>query len=722
MKLRHRLFVGVSLLAAPPLPLHAQQVPPADGTATTGPAPRPEDDFHGRDIIVTAPYRERLDLFGATSVLSGPDLAQAARAQIGETLTDLPGVSATSFAPGSSRPVLRGFQANRIAVLTDGLASLDASTTSTDHGVTLDPLTAERIEVLQGPAVLLFGGQAVGGAVNVLDKRIPRAIPERPFHIDAVGGYGSAAEDWSAAGSLDVPIGDRFVVHVDGSYRDTEDLRTGGYLLSAPLRAEQRAVAAEELEEGNDEEAAEANALADARGRLPNSAVRIWTFGTGAAFIDEGGSLGVSYSIYDTRYGVPERPGAGHHHEGEADGDVEVAEEEGDVPVSIAMRQERVDFRGGLNFASGPFQEVKLRAGFADYEHTEFEGEEVGTVFSGKGIEARAELVQRRTDGGWGGVTGVSFFTRDYGAVGEEAFIPTETTTRDWGVFTLQELKLGGVDFEASLRYDAALVRSEERGFDRDFDSISAAVGFGLPFGDWRFGGSLSRTERAPTLEELLSNGAHIATQAFEIGNPDFTTEKAWNGELSLRYDTPGLRFAATAFANRFDDFIIDVATGEEDAETELPIFRYIQTDADYWGVTLEAGATVARVGGFEVGVDGVADYVRATLDDGTPVPRIPPLRLLGGVELRGDAVELRGEVEWADDQDRVPDTENPTDGFTFVNLSAAWRPLGRGGGITLTAAANNLFDVEARRAASVTRDFIPLPGRDIRLGVQLSF
>lgn len=305
--------------------------------------------------------------------------------------------------PGASRPVLRGYQGNRVAVLTDGIGNIDASNTSADHAVSIDTLTVERIEVLRGPAVLLFGGQAVGGAVNAIDKRIPRSVPDEAVHVDALAGYGSAARDWSGGASVDVPITDRVVVHLDGSYRNSDDLRSGGYILSPILRAEVLDFAAEEASEGNLEEAAEAQALADQRGRIPNSAVKTWTAAGGIAFIDDGGNLGLSYSIYDTKYGIPARPGAEHPHEGEE----EAGEEEGEAPVTIGLRQYRFDFRGEVELGDGLFEKLRLRAGYADYTHTEFEGDEIGTVFNSQGIEARAEFIQNNRNG-WRGASGVN--------------------------------------------------------------------------------------------------------------------------------------------------------------------------------------------------------------------------------------------------------------------------------------------------------------------------
>ena len=688
-------------------PAYAQQSNSASTEASIQ-----SDDFHrSDDIVVTAPFVERLDILSGTSAISGEVLAEKTRAQLGDILTSLPGVSATSFSPGASRPVLRGYQGNRVAVLTDGIGNIDASNTSADHAVTIDTLTVERIEVLRGPAVLLFGGQAVGGAVNALDKRIPRSIPDEAIHIDALAGYGSAAGDWSGGASIDMPITDRVIVHLDGSYRNSDDLRTGGYVLSPNLRAEVLDFAAEETSEGNLEEAAEATELANQRGRIANSAVTTWTAGGGIAFIDDGGNLGVSYSIYDTNYGIPARPGASHAHAGE-----ETTEE---APVTIGLRQYRLDFRGEVNLGDGLFEKLRLRAGYADYTHTEFEGDEIGTIFNSQGIEARAEFVQNDRNG-WRGASGVQYQTRDFEAIGAEAFVPPNKT-RQYGLFTLQEYTKGNLDAEVAVRFDTAELRADTLGLTRSFNNVSAALGLGYHIGDLKIGANISRTGRAPAVEELFSNGPHIATQAFEIGDPNLKSERAWNGELYARYDTPGTAFSATLYTNRFDNFIYEAETGN--IEDDLPVFQYFQNDAKVWGVEFQASKRLASFGSSNLSVDGVADYTRAKISSGGGnAPRIPPLRLLGGVELTNASFDLRGEVEFSDDQTKTATFETPTDGFTLVNASATWRPFGRDRNIALIASANNIFDVTARRAASFTKDFVPLTGRDFRVTARLSF
>ncbi|WP_414008779.1 TonB-dependent receptor [Sphingorhabdus sp.] len=688
-------------------PAYAQQT----GSTGTSAAAQQTDDFHGtEEIVVTAPYVERLDILSGTSAVSGDLLAEKTRAQLGDILSSLPGVSATSFSPGASRPVLRGYQGNRVAVLTDGIGNIDASNTSADHAVTIDTLTVERIEVLRGPAVLLFGGQAVGGAVNALDKRIPRAVPKEAVHVDALAGFGSAARDWSGGASVDVPLTDRVVVHLDGSYRNSDDLRTGGYILAPSLRAEVLDLAAEEVSEGHLDEAAEALELADQRGRIPNSAVKSWTAAGGIAFIDDGGNVGLSYSIYDTNYGIPARPGSGHAH---GDGGEEEA------PVTIGMRQYRFDFRGELDFGDGLFEKLRLRAGYANYSHTEFEGDEIGTIFNSKGIEARAEFIQNDR-GGWRGASGVQYQSRNLDAIGAEAFVPPNKS-RQFGLFTLQEFTAGNLDAEVALRFDTAELRADTLGISRSFNNVSGAFGVGYHIGDLKIGANLSRTGRAPAVEELFSNGPHIATQAFEVGDPLLKSERAWNGELYARYDTADTAFNLTLYSNRFDNFIYEAETGT--VEDDLPVFQYFQNDAKVWGVEFQGSQNVARFGDVDLKIDAVADYTRAKISGGAAnVPRIPPLRVLGGVELNGTRLDLRGEVEWSDAQTKTAPFETATDGFTLVNATATWRPFGSDRNVALIASANNIFDVVARRSASFTKDFVPLSGRDFRLSARISF
>ncbi|MFN4357867.1 TonB-dependent receptor [Sphingopyxis alaskensis] len=681
-----------------------------------------DDDVHtGGPIIVTAPYVRSLDILGNVSVLEGDELARDIRGQIGDSLTRQAGVSATSFAPGASRPVLRGFSGERVRVLTDGIGSIDVSNTSADHAVTIDPLTVERIEILRGPAVLLFGSQAIGGAVNLFDRRIPRKAPEDHVHIDAIGGYATAADDRNAGGSIDIALSPQVVAHFDGSWRKTGDMRSGGFVYAPGLRAELLDLAAEEAEEGHADEAAELTEQAGSRGKVANTASETWTAAGGLSLINDGGQLGVSVSYYDSNYGVPSRPGTEHHHEEGEEGEEEEGHEPGEGAVTIGLKQWRADLRGEVEMGDGFFDKLRIRAGFADYEHTEFEGDEVGTIFTNQGVEGRIELAQNDR-GGWRGASGVQYSHRDFNAIGAEAFVPRNLTDQ-FALFTLQEWQTGPLGVEAAARFESTSVRAPTLGIERDFDTFSGALGANYELAEGvKVGVSVARAVRAPSAEELFSNGPHIATQAFEVGDPNLRREASWGAEASFKLKTDRFNLSLAAYSNWFDDFIYADATGEE--EDELPVFQYFQRDARVWGFEAEASARLAQIGGFNIVADATADMTRAKIKGGLDqhAPRIPPLRVLGGLEAQGERIDARAEVEWTDDQTRIAPFETPTRGFTLVNASISWRPLPDSRNLTLSLAANNIFDVEARRHASFTKDYVPLAGRDIRLTARASF
>ena len=306
-----KTFIGISALAVfaataataqtdtPPTGASAD-APAATPAPTRTPAPRA-----AAEILVTAPVRQsETDVLQGTSILSGAELTRNLRPTIGETLARQPGVSATSFGPSASRPILRGFQGERIRVLTDGIGSIDVSNTSVDHAVIIDPLLAERIEVLRGPSALLFGSSAVGGVVNVIDTRIPRTVPENGYRVNGIASYGSAANERSGGGAGDVAVGEHLVLHADGSYLKSGNLRTGGNILSPEARAAARSQVG--LPQDTDEPIDFARS-ASLRGKLPNTQSETWTAGVGASVITDTGNLGISYSHYDSLYGVPIR-------------------------------------------------------------------------------------------------------------------------------------------------------------------------------------------------------------------------------------------------------------------------------------------------------------------------------------------------------------------------------------------------------------------------------
>lgn len=708
------LGLGLSLVPAP-----------AMAQARGGETPPLEDDLHnqgeGADqtIIVSASGVKELDVLAGTSVLEVREIQrEAVTGQIGDLLAKIPGVSATGFAPGASRPVLRGQQGERVRVLFDGLGTADVSNTSVDHATTIEPITLERIEVLRGPAVLLYGSQAIGGAVNVIDKRIPTRMPDEAFHLDALAGIDSAADSRSAAASLDVGLASNLVFHLDGSWRKSGDIRIGGFQVAPALRADLLADADEEEEEGALEEAAELREAANRRGRVPNTGVESWTVNAGLGLVLGDSTFGAAIGWYDSDYGVPTRPGAGHHH-GEEGAEEEGGEGEGEELVTIGLEQFRADFKGDIFLGTGAFERLKLRVGYSDYTHTEFEGAEVGTTFDSKSIEARAELVQN-TAGMLRGASGVQYLHRDFAAVGAEAYVPPNLTDQ-FALFTHQEMGTGPVQIEAAARAEFTTVKAQTLGIARDYETFSGALGLvyeGIE--GVRIGLNGSRAARAPSAEELFANGPHIATQAFEIGNPDLRIERAWGLEAYARGRIGAGTFGLTAYRQWFDNYIFLEATGAE--EDDLPVFQYLQQDADFWGFEAELSWPLIDTGTFRLNTDLAASYVEAELDDGTAVPRIPPLSLLGALEAQTDSFDLRGEVQWFDRQDRVAPFETETGSFALVNALLAWRPLADNRNVTLQLAADNIFDVVGRRHASFTKDFVPVLGRNIRASVRLSF
>jgi len=529
----HRLLTSTALACAlaAPLPVQAQD--------------SQTDPYHRDDeIVVTSVIkRNEQDVLSGVDVLKAEELTAAIRPSIGETLQHTPGTSATSFGPNASRPVLRGLQGERVRVLTNGIGSIDVSNTSVDHATVVNPLLAERVEVLRGPQALVYGSAAVGGVVNVIDGRVPNAVPEEPVHFAAQGGYGSAAEERSLAASVDVPLGGGFVAHADGSWLKTGDLRIGGFALSPELRAEALASAA--LPPDPDAEPIDFAANAALAGRLPNTASETWSAGTGFAYIDAGGSLGAAYSHYDSLYGVPIRLATQPGQEQEA--------------PRITVLQDRIDARAEVTPHGALVDRATFRVGFADYSHSELEPDgAVGTTFLNQGLEARLELAQAQR-GNWSGATGAQYSRRDFDVIGEEAFLPRNTPAQ-LGLFTVQQWKLGAFELEAGGRYERADLSAKPAedqpqffAGKRGYDAYSGSLGFAYRFdGNWRAGLNVAHTERAPAAEELFANGPHAATQTFEVGDPLLGKERADSVEALLRGGGAGWSLELSGFYPRF--------------------------------------------------------------------------------------------------------------------------------------------------------------------------
>jgi iron complex outermembrane receptor protein len=661
-------------------------------------AAHPDED---QAIVITGVKRKAEDILGGVSVLDEADLNRSIKPSIGETLAKLPGVSATSFGPKASAPVLRGLQGDRIRVLTDGIGTLDMSAVGPDHEVAINPITAERIEVLRGPAALQFGSSAIGGVVNVLDTRIPRRVPEHAVGLDAIAQYGSAANERSANASIDVPLGGHFVVHADGNYSKTGDLHIGSFVLSKELREEALASPDPDI-----------RALASLKDELPNSKSRTTEGALGLAYVDGDLNVGVSVTRHTARYQVPIRYSLDPNVEAEA--------------PTLDPKQTRYDFRAEIPIGDGFLSQVRTRAGYSKYHHDELNPEGgVDSSFFSNGGEGRVELVQRERSG-WGGSSGVQYLNRDARIRGEEKFLP-DSRQKQTGLFTLQTYVSGPFRLEGGARVEFSKLTAkadEQIGTEAhspSFTTFSGSLGGQYEFAPgWRAGLSLSHSERAPSVDELFANGPHGGSESFEVGNPDLSPEKSNSAEFSLHHTSGPVHLTGNLYYSKFSNFIFQAPTGA--IEDDLPVLEFREGKANYYGFELQGDAKLGKLAGIDWGAEFQGDAVHATVKNFGPAPLIPPFRLLGAITGSRGQVDGRLEVERAFAHDRTAPNETVTPGYTMVNASLDWHPFAANPELTLSLVGNNLFDVDARRSTSLLKDFAPLAGRDIRLSARVNF
>jgi iron complex outermembrane receptor protein len=435
--------------------------------------------------------------------------------------------------------------------------------------------------------------------------------------------------------------------------------------------------------------------------------VELDQYGAGVSWIGSRGYLGASVKHVETTYGVP-----GHAHEPDP-----LDPGHGEESVSIGLEQTRYDLRGELRFDAGPFSLARLSAGWADYSHTEFEGDEIGTRFFSDGYEGRFELIQREQNG-WQGAVGLQLLDRTFDAVGDEAYVPLTEITEQ-GVYTVQRFDRGSLGFEGGLRLDNRSLDSLAG--ERDFSNVSASAGVFLrPSAALFLGLSLARNERAPSEVELFAEGAHVATGAFEVGNVDLDSEVATSIEATVHFASGPFEFDLHAYHADYDGFIDLRPTGLDDAASDLPIFTYVQTGATFRGFEAEADYRLWEDGDKAVILSGAADLVRASTDLG-PAARIPPWSVTAGLDWTSRLFDVGLEVRHVSEQDRTAAFELPTDSYTLVNLRGAMRPF-TDRNVILFAEVANLTDAEAREHASFQKDIAPQPGRNLRVGATYRF
>ncbi|WP_332773548.1 TonB-dependent receptor [Phenylobacterium sp.] len=629
------------------------------------------------EVVVTgAPYVVSMDsTTTAVNVVRRDDLDTAAPGGLGDVLSGLPGVRSTFFGPGASRPVIRGLAGPRVLVLTNGVGMIDASALSPDHQVATDPQEAERIEVLRGPSALAYGGSAIGGIVNIIDDRIPSKVVDG-VHGRMLASASSVDEGQLASAAFKAGIGN-WMVSIDGLRKTSEDYEIPVGQIS------RRLAAVEGLPEPE-----------RSGTKVVNSAVELSAYGAGVSYVGSRGYGGLSIKKTDTTYGI-------------------AAEED----VTIGLEQTRVDAQGEIDIDLGPFDKVKLSAGWADYTHTEFEGDEVGTTFLSDGWEGRAEFVQPDRNG-WQGAVGVQALLRNFDAVGEEALIP-KTKITEQGVFTLQRLDRDSWGVEGGLRLDRRQLDSVAG--ERDFTNISASAGlFVRPAKGWFLGLSASRTSRAPTEEELFSEGAHPATQQFEVGDATLAKEISYALDATVHYSAGPWSVDAHLFGVKYDGFIDLEATGVDDPDSGFQIYNFVQTDAEFYGTEFEASYRLWEDGDRSFSLEGAADYVHGETDLG-PAVRIPPWSVTGRAVFEGGWWTGKLELRQVGEQDRVAAFEIPTDSYRMLNASLVMRPFADKG-LKVFVDARNINDAEAREHASFLKDLAPLPGRSFRIGAGYTF
>jgi iron complex outermembrane receptor protein len=618
------------------------------------------------------------------SILDSTQLDNRLESTLGETLSGLPGVSSTFFGPGASRPIIRGQSGDRVRILVVGIGTFDASSVSPDHAIAGESLSIERIELIRGPSTLLYGPNAIGGVVNILDGRIPTEMPEKDFKGAIRSSYGTNADERTLAGSTTFAASNKVAIHMDGFYRRAGDYRV-------PRSAH---------EEGEK--------------RVENSRTEGWAGTFGLSWVGERAFFGASVSVNSSKYGIPGE----HHHHGhddhddhddhDSDHDEHEGEEEGE-DISIDLDQIRVDVMAGLNADFLIFEQVKFRFGWADYDHVELEGDEIGTLFRNEGWEGRLDFVQQDL-GGWTGAMGISAKRRDFAAIGEEAFTPP-SITEQWGIFIAEEAELGAINLQLGLRHDQTRTKNLATQERQKFSQFSASIG-----AIWSASNStdillnLSRTERAPTAEELYSNGAHLATQTFELGDSTLGEETAWSAELGLRLDTGQFSLEAFAYYTRYEDYIYQQDLGLE--EDELPVLQYAAGDASFHGVEVDLRYDFG--GGWSAHTQ--LNAIRAKLrNGGGNLPRIPPLSATIGVDYDGPRFQAGVDVSITDHQNRIAAFEDRTPGHVFANAYVAWQPFGNRPDLSLRLQGKNLFNNAGFNHSSFTKFEAPLPGRKIK-------
>ncbi|BFT29129.1 TonB-dependent receptor [Alteromonas sp. D210916BOD_24] len=708
------------------------------------------------NIVVTANAMQTSVLESVTpvTVIGAEKLRKIEAPTLGETLKNAPGVHSTYFGPVSSSPVIRGNDGPRVKIVQNGLDVSDVSRVGPDHNVATTLASATQVEVLRGPATLQYGSGAIGGVVNVVDKRIPQ------YHFEEVEGeveasYSTVNEGQYTRADLTGGSGN-IVWHVDGFYRNTDNVDIPAFASVEP-----------------DED--------EPKGVLENSAMETSNLVAGLSYVVEEGYFGFAVERLDNEYGVP---GHSHAHEEESHDD-ELEETHDDAHaeegVLLDVNMTRYQTAGEWHSPIRGITNLKFAAAYTDYEHAEIEDGEQGTVFTNQSSDIRVSAYHEEING-WHGVFGVQFNHSDYDAVGDEAFTPANTTT-GVALYLIEQKKVGDVTFELGGRLERVSLDAEDSNVtlevahdehegeeheeedheeheehalafsfpDYDFTNLSLSAGANWEYGEGQsVAVTLSRSERAPSQQELFSAGQHLATQSYEVGLifdmdeeghiheslNEVNEEVSTNLDVTFRKFTGNWGYSVSLFYNQADDYIFQTNIGlialseheeaheeevddEHDSHSEegLPVYYFQQADADIWGWEAETYFDLADT--LRLTVFG--DYIRAEVESDN-LPRIPPMRVGSELSYVNDGLSADVGLTWYDRQSDVASYETSTDGYTLVNASVQYEFSVNQVDWVLFARGENLTNEDARVHTSFLKDQAPLPGRNVTVGVRALF
>ena len=671
------------------------------------------------------------------SVLSDAALKRQGAATLGDTLRDQPGVASSGFTAGASRPIVRGLSDNRVRVLNNGTEVFDVSNLSPDHAPTVSPLLSSSVEVVRGPATILYGSGAIGGVVNVLDHRIPAEAPAAPLSGEAGARFNSADLERSGAVAVNLTPTQHIVVTADGMVLRTDDRRIPGFALNDRVRSELTPAQRAGRDFGE-----------NPKGEVPNTYVRTEDYGVGASYVWEKGYIGASFGQFMSVYGIPGEP---------PEGDPIIPQK----PVHIDADKWQVNVRSSIVEPLPVLTNANMKFVYTDYQHQEIEKNTVGATFKSAGVDSRFELVHVPV-GVFQGSLGGQIFSKELSILGDEAFLQP-TNTLQLALFAFEEIKLDLFDVHigARIEHDGVEIDSSDPELtsltspgqkQRDFLPLSAAAGIIRKFGtDFVLAINATVSQRSPTVEELFARGPHEATFQFIIGDPTLNEETSRGIDVSLRKTAGFVTGTVSGFYNYFTDFIAFTATGE--IEDDQPVFLYTAKDAEFFGgeaqvqfhflprelrsddvqiddadsksvkrsVTHEAAETRPNPNDFFL--DLRADYVHAEdANTGEPLPRITPLRFSGSLNYQSPTWMAKLEGQRVDSQDRTAEFETSTPGYTFLNATVGYNFRVGPAYMNVYVRGTNLLDEEARDHLSFLKEVLPLAGRGVIVGMRATF